>query len=218
MLKLLAATLSGCFLLCSQAVSRSNETDFLNMSLEELLEVRVHVPAAITKLGPLQTPASITNIDQELIRMTPARNLYDLIESYVPGAFWMNHEKGPRLAVRGIITNRNSKFLLLVNGRNMNHKSTYGAKSELEMWDLSDIESIDVVRGPGSVTYGPGAIAGVINITTKSSAAGTGVSVAIGILTSPKVLPLAMALNRKTTNSTCMLVSTVLMAMPPNNF
>jgi len=36
-------------------------------------------------------------------------------------------------------------------------------------WDLNDIERVEIIRGPGSVTYGPGAIAGVINIITKTA-------------------------------------------------
>jgi outer membrane receptor protein involved in Fe transport len=44
-----------------------------------------------------------------------------------------------------------------------------GAIVELDLWDLDDIERVEVVRGPGSVTYGTGAIAGVINIITKSA-------------------------------------------------
>jgi outer membrane receptor protein involved in Fe transport len=44
-----------------------------------------------------------------------------------------------------------------------------GAILELDQWDLHDIDKIEVVRGPSSVTYGTGAIAGVINIITKKS-------------------------------------------------
>src|SRR5439155_3059341 len=92
-----------------------------------------------------------------------------LLEVYVPGALWMAHNEGPHPGFRGIIVDRNYKFLLLVDGRLMNQKAHDGAVTELENWDLSDIAQIDVLRGPGSVTYGPGAIAGVISITTKSA-------------------------------------------------
>jgi outer membrane receptor protein involved in Fe transport len=43
------------------------------------------------------------------------------------------------------------------------------------MWDLSDIEKIEIIRGPGSVTYGPGAVAGIINITTKKHTDNNGI-------------------------------------------
>ncbi|MCW8998765.1 MAG: Plug domain-containing protein, partial [Kangiellaceae bacterium] len=147
----------------------SDNTDILSLSLEELLQVKVAVPGAITKMTIAEQPSSVTTINTSQINNTPARNLYDLIESYVPGAFWMNSETGPLLGVRGNLFNRNVKYLLLVNNKVMNSKGFFGAKSELEQWDLSDIEKIDVIRGPGSVTYGPGAVSGVISITTKNS-------------------------------------------------
>lgn len=145
----------------------SNAQALLDMSLEELLSVKIAVPAALTKLTRLESPTAITVITAEDIHLTPARNLYDLIDVYVPGAFWMTSESGPHLGVRGNISSRNYKYLLLVNGRIMNNKAFAGASSEMEMWDLSDIERIEIVSGPGSVTYGPGAVAGVISITTR---------------------------------------------------
>ena len=152
------------------AEETSFDNEILNLSLEELLKVKITVPGAITKMTAAEQPSSVTTISTSQINNTPARNLYDLIEIYVPGAFWMNSETGPLLGVRGSLFNRNVKYLLLVNNRVMNSKGFFGAKSELEQWDLSDIEKVEVIRGPGSVTYGPGAVSGVISVTTKNSA------------------------------------------------
>jgi len=112
---------------------------FRDMSLEDLLSVEVYTVAALTRLTPLESPAGITTITAEDIRLTPARNLNDLIEVYVPGALWMNQETGPVLGMRGNISSRNHRYLLLVDGRAMNNKSFAGASPELEMWDLGDI-------------------------------------------------------------------------------
>ena len=152
---------------CANSIDFESPPELFELSLEDLLKVKVYNKAAITKVDNISTPALITRISASQIRQTPARNIYDLLEVYVPGAFWMNHEEGPHPGIRGSIVNRNYKFLLLVNNRLMNHRSYYGAKSELEMWQLSDIEQIEVIRGPGSVVFGPGAVAGVINIITK---------------------------------------------------
>ena len=141
---------------------------FFKVDLEDLVKVQLVPPAALTKLSFSEVPASVTVITAEDIKHTPARNIYDLIEVYVPGAIWMNYEEGPQLGIRGNIANRNFKYLLRVNGRVMNNKAHYGAQSELELWDLNDIQRIEIVRGPGSVTYGPGAVAGVINIITHT--------------------------------------------------
>ena len=150
--------------------------DVFDLSLAELAQVKIAVPAAFTKLTRLETPASVTIITAEDIKHTPARNIYDLIEVYVPGAIWMNFEDGPQLGIRGNIINRNFKYLLRVNGRLMNNKGHYGAKSELEQWDMGDIQRIEIIRGPGSVIYGPGAVAGVINIITHDANSAEGLS------------------------------------------
>jgi outer membrane receptor protein involved in Fe transport len=138
------------------------------LDLEQLLKINVGV-GNLTKSNALTTPASVTTITEEDIRLTPARNLVDLLEVYVPGASFRIHSEGLHPGIRGIISDRNYKFLLLVDGKVMNQKAHGGVVTELENWDMTDIAQIDVLRGPGSVTYGPGAIAGVINITTKNA-------------------------------------------------
>ncbi len=146
------------------------------MSLEDLWNMEVDM-GNMVGLESSKNPLSITTITAEDIKHTPARNIYDLIEVYVPGALWMEQASGKHPGIRGIIIDANYKILLLVNGVNMGLKNFPGAISELENWNLSDIESIDIVRGPGSVRYGPGAIAGVINITTRNGKSSEGLSV-----------------------------------------
>jgi outer membrane receptor protein involved in Fe transport len=143
-------------------------TELQSLDLEQLLKMNVGV-GNLTKSNALTTPASVTTITEEDIRLTPARNIADLLEVYVPVASFVIHSEGLHPGIRGIISDRNYKFLLLVNGKVMNQKAHGGVTTELEDWDLSDIAQIDVLRGPGSVTYGPGAIAGVISITTKNA-------------------------------------------------
>jgi outer membrane receptor protein involved in Fe transport len=141
------------------------------MSLTDLLNITT-TAGTLTGTTASKTPVAVTTITAAEIELSPARNLYDLIEIYVPGAFVMNHNDDFHPGIRGIIADRNLKFLLLVNGRNMNQKGHSGATAELGNWDLSDIAQVEVIRGPGSVTYGPGAILGVINITTKDAQTG----------------------------------------------
>ncbi len=145
-----------------------NADELIQMKLKDILELRVFGPAAITTLTEAESPATTTIITKDQINNTPARNIYDLLEVYVPGAYWLVNEEGPHVGFRGLITPQNYNFLLLVNGRNLNNKAYLGAKSELEMWNLQDLERIEVIQGPGSVTYGPGAISAVINLITKT--------------------------------------------------
>jgi len=142
--------------------------DYFSMSLKELLSEDVSI-ASLISLKLSKIPAAITIITREDIEMTPAMNILDLIEVYVPGAMMLNNYAGPpTLKLRGI-GQRNYKTILLVNGRPVNQKTFNGSTAEITNWDMNDIEHIEVVRGPSSVTYGPGAIAGVINIITKNA-------------------------------------------------
>jgi len=109
----------------------AEQEDFFDMSITELMELEVDVPATITEKNPLKTPASVTVISAEDIALTPARNLMDLLEIYVPGAIYMNHSVGPLPGIRGVLVDRPYKFLVNVNGINVNIKSHYGARLEL---------------------------------------------------------------------------------------
>ncbi|MBW8887954.1 MAG: TonB-dependent receptor plug domain-containing protein [Fibrobacteres bacterium] len=166
---------------CAEEKELTSE-ELSDLSIEDLLNVSVHAPAALTNLDLFETPASLTTLTAEDIERTPARNLMDLIEIYVPGAIWMTSEEGPVVGIRGSITGWNNKYLLIVNGKELNSKSLYGGVSELELWDLSDIEQVDIIRGTGSVTYGPSAVAGVIRITTHDAKSRPGFRVSAGYL------------------------------------
>jgi len=139
-----------------------------------LLDIPVETSGMLTKSTPQHAPVSMTVISKEDIAVTPARNIADLIEIYVPGAIWLSH-LNPRIGMRGIIADRNYKFLLLINGKNMNNKNSQGITLEIQNWDLNDIERLEIIRGPGSVTYGPGAIGGIINIITRQGSTAPGV-------------------------------------------
>jgi outer membrane receptor protein involved in Fe transport len=142
--------------------------DYFSMSMDELLNISV-TAGSITGSPLSHVPASITIITSADIAATPARNILDLLEVYVPGATYVDHYLGPRLGLRGNLGDQNYSFLLIVDGQNMNLTTRIGPVYELLNRDLRDVESIEVIRGPGSVTYGPGAIAGIISITTKNA-------------------------------------------------
>lgn len=143
----------------------SDSLDLYSMSLEELMNMQVST-GTLVGTSQIKVPTSVTTINREQIEMSSARNLMDLLEIYVPGVQYMWSSEGMQPGMRGIINDRNYKMLLLVNGVNLNQKGHAGAVLEFPNWDLGDIDHIEIIRGPGSVTYGPGAIGGVVNIVT----------------------------------------------------
>lgn len=145
----------------------SSVLHMLDFSLEELMNIEIN-SGNLVGISASKNPVAITTITQEDIRLAPARNINDLIEIYVPGAMIAMHSNTEKIGIRGIIADRNYKYIVLVDGVNVNDQTKQGAHSELSNWDLNDIDKIEIIRGPGSVTYGAGAVGGVINITTKT--------------------------------------------------
>jgi outer membrane receptor protein involved in Fe transport len=151
-------------LMAPSGKAESDESVF-GMTLDELMNIQIR-SGTLTVTSQRKLPAAATIITREMIEYSGARNLDELLEIFVPGLQTLLNGKYDQLGIRGIISDRNTKFLLLVNGRIMNMRTANGGVSERFLSMLGDIERIEVVRGPGSAVYGPGAIAGVINIFT----------------------------------------------------
>ena len=138
------------------------------MSFEELAKITI-TTSTLTATSARNTPGTTTVITQEMIRTSQARSIAELMDIYVPNVQWLRHHwEGDHLGMRGIINDREDKYLLLVNGRIMNQKSKTGVHSEKDTPLLADIQRIEVVSGPASAIYGPGAIAMVVNIITDT--------------------------------------------------
>ncbi len=142
-------------------------TDLTELSLDDLMNVEVVSTATLTKTTPRLVPSAVTTITAEQIKASGARSLYELLDIYVPNLQVISHHwESDHMGLRGSINDRDDKYLLLVNGRVMNEHTHYGALTERDFVMLQDIHHIDIVRGPGSALYGPGAISMVINIVT----------------------------------------------------
>ncbi|MBF0227119.1 MAG: TonB-dependent receptor plug domain-containing protein [Desulfobacterales bacterium] len=123
--------------------------------------------ATLTKTKRRSIPAAVLTISKEQIETSGARSLNELLEIYVPGLQWINHSGNvSHVGLRGIISDRDDKYMLLINGRVMNQHTCVGQFTERDQSLLSEIHHIDVIRGPGSAIMGLGAVSMVINIIT----------------------------------------------------
>jgi len=124
-----------------------------------------------------QVPARIYVIDQKTIEQNPTLNLSDLVKRdpsiYVKQNGGLG--QGTSLSLRG--TNSNHT-LLLKDGARLNTPNTLSPIYP-ELLDTTDIEQIEILKGPSSVQYGSDAIGGVIQMIsatpTKNSAFVTGI-------------------------------------------
>jgi outer membrane receptor for ferrienterochelin and colicin len=143
-------------------------TGLFDTSISELLNLEITVASNIVTEVEKQ-PVSITTISNEELRLAGARTLADAIMVYVPGFFLIEDQDDVIVGFRGLAPDNNSKVLLLINGQNYNTEWFWGPPSAiLNSFNFDYIEKIEIIRGPGSVTLGQGALLGVINIVTKS--------------------------------------------------
>jgi outer membrane receptor for ferrienterochelin and colicin len=176
----LILAVAAAVLLSPGALTGQEVEDLYGLGLEELSRLRVSSGGALTRTQIGRTPASVTLITRQMIRESGARNLNELLEIYVPNYMYLRQATTPLVfGLRGVISARNNKTLLLVNGRVMNQRMMLGAISEHFLPLLGDIESIEVVRGPGSSIYGSGAINGVIAIRTQDENPFSGIDLSL---------------------------------------
>lgn len=158
----------------------------LQLSLLTESEYLGEVPTIVTasRMPQLQSdaPAAVTVIDSELIRASGARNIVDLLR-FVPGfqVGYFNSSQ-PVVTYHGLSDQYPRHMQVLVDGRSVYSPIFRGAFwSDLTI-AIEDIERIEVIRGPNTVTYGSNAFFGVINIITRHAAQqkGTYTKVAAG--------------------------------------
>ncbi|WP_367931600.1 TonB-dependent receptor plug domain-containing protein [Aquamicrobium sp.] len=118
-----------------------------------------------TETSVQDNPASVTVVDQEEIAKKSGESIADMLRD-VPGVEVVDDSIPgmKRLSIRGESSRR---VTILVDGQEITDHSNYGTPILI---DPSNVERIEVVRGPASVLHGAKAIGGVVNIITKKGA------------------------------------------------
>ena len=165
---LFATLLLGARLVWGSGNAPSDQSRLKTLSLEELGNIEVTTvskePEELWK-----TPAAIYVLTQEDIRRSGALTLPDLLRT-VPGVEVDELQANQwAVGIRGFDSPYSRGVLLLIDGR-----STYTPLFEGVYWDvqdvlLSDIDRIEIIRGPGGTIWGANAVNGVINIITKGA-------------------------------------------------
>lgn len=118
---------------------------------------------AVTQLK--DSPAVVTVISGEDIRMSGARDLVDILMT-VPGYFIGVDTLGVvGPGFRGL-WGHEGKILLMIDGKEMN-ELLFSSMQLGNEFPVELIERVEVLRGPGSVIYGGSAELSVINVITR---------------------------------------------------
>jgi outer membrane receptor protein involved in Fe transport len=141
--------------------------DITELDLSDLLAAPLVESAARRKQSIEDAPAAMDVFTADEIVRSGATSLADLLRR-VPGMFVVQTNAGRfDVGLRGVSSLGNNRVLVLLNGRwLMDLDQESPAWSTLPV-HIGEIESVEVLRGPGSIIYGADAMSGVINITTK---------------------------------------------------
>jgi outer membrane receptor protein involved in Fe transport len=146
--------------------TNSEPEEYGGLDIEQLSRVRIE-SATLTPTQVRLVPAKTTVLDHATIAQSGTRNLNEALEIYSPNTQLILHNTHlDHFGIRGVISDRDDKYLLRVNGKVMNNRFFVGAESERDLPLLGDFRLVTLVHGPASATYGAGALAGVMNLET----------------------------------------------------
>jgi len=153
--------------------------DLTMLSIEDLAGVTLSTASRHLD-DPRKAPAAITVIRGDEITRYGWKTLADLLRS-VTGVYTAYDRAYTYLGVRGFLQSGdyNARVLLLIDGHRINDNifdsGLVGTEFPL---DVSLIDRVEFLRGPGSSMYGTNAELGVVNVITRHPGRGTSIRVA----------------------------------------
>lgn len=144
----------------STSVSAQDSSNVVNASLDTLV---VTATRSEEKIGDV--PARISVIDQNAIKKNPALNLSDLIQQ--DSSVYVKQSGGMgQISEIGLRGTKAVHTLVLKDGARLNSQNELGPLYPAYL-DTSDIQQIEILKGPASVQYGSDAIGGVVQLISK---------------------------------------------------
>ncbi len=162
----------------------AEDLEEINQSLEDIDLFEMEVPVVVTASRQIEkvstVPFAVSVVTADDIRKSGAKTVADALR-LVPGVDVADLGSATyAIAPRGFHGFLTRQALVLIDGRQI-FDSLFGGN----LWaswpiQLEDIARIEVIRGPGGVTWGANAVNGVINIITKDPAEQEGLTITLG--------------------------------------
>ncbi len=150
-------------------------TTFAQEKLNDTIAIEeVVVTGSKVEVSRKLIPVSVSTITKQDIEHTGEINILPALSSYSPGVFVTQRNAlgfgistggAGAISIRGISGSPNTSVLVLINGHPQ-YQGIFGHPLP-DAYVASDVEKVEIIRGPASILYGSNAMAGVVNIITK---------------------------------------------------
>ena len=159
--------LTTLILLSNLTFSQSSKKDSIQLN-------DIVVTGSKTEISRKIVPLSVSQISRQEIENSGQMNILPALNNFAPGIFVTQRNilgfgvagtAAGSITMRGISSSPNTDVLVLIDG-NPQYQGIFGHPLG-DAYVSSDVEKVEIIRGPASILYGSNAMAGVINIITK---------------------------------------------------
>ncbi|MCK9611344.1 MAG: TonB-dependent receptor plug domain-containing protein [Bacteroidales bacterium] len=154
------------FLISNEVFSQTDSIDIYDLTLTQLSQLKI-TSASKASQSIREIPSTIYVITAADIKEKGYFTLEEAL-SDLPGFQFRNTLGMNSYIFQRGVPNQNNLTLILIDGIQVNELNSGGFYGGGQ-YNLSNVERIEVIYGPGSVAYGTNAVSGIINIVTKSA-------------------------------------------------
>jgi outer membrane receptor protein involved in Fe transport len=174
-MKLLNKTLKFNILILTILIWLPKASVLAQQSLSDTIEIEeVVVTGSKVEVARKNVPLSLSVITHDEIEQSGESAILPVISQQVPGVFvtergmtgfGVANGAAGQINIRGLGGNPTTQVLILIDG----HPQFMGLMGHPlpDAYVSSDIEKVEIIRGPASILYGSNAFGGVINIITR---------------------------------------------------
>ncbi len=155
-------------LLAEQASESGDMKSILSLSLEDLLDIKVSVASRFEQ-SIIDTPSNVTIISKKQLRAWNVSSLWHLI-ARVPGMTPTLDRDQKIISSRGLVDGNTRGVLILVNGVPFYDSNTLASRGiESQPLNLDLLEQVEILRGPGGLSWTGNPLLMVINLKMKAA-------------------------------------------------
>lgn len=123
-----------------------------------------------------KVPLAVSQINRQQIENTGQMNILPVLNNYIPGIFVTERNilgfgvatgGSGGISIRGVGGAPNTGVLVLIDGHPQ-YQGIFGHPLP-DAYVASDVQKVEVIRGPASMLYGTNAMGGVVNIITRKN-------------------------------------------------